>query len=110
MEFSLYKIAVHCPIESGDAIRKAIGESGGGIIGDYSFCSYTVVGMGRSKGSDKSKPVYGEPGTLSAEKEERIEVTVPRAILKNVCSAIRSVHPYEEPTIDIYPLMSEDEI
>jgi hypothetical protein len=36
--------------------------------------------------------------------EEKIEVVVPRAILKNVIESIKKVHPYEEMAFDIYPL------
>jgi len=36
--------------------------------------------------------------------EERIEVIVPREILKEVIEKVKSVHPYEEMAFDIYPL------
>jgi hypothetical protein len=100
-----YKFVVHCPIDSGDKIRKAIGEAGGGEIGDYKFCSFTVIGTGRSLGGEGTDPVYGEKGELSPAKEERIEVTVPEDKLKDVVGAVLKVHPYDEPTYDIYPLI-----
>lgn len=99
------KFVVHCPVESGDEIRKAIGEAGGGEIGNYKFCSFTIVGTGRSMGNEDSDPVYGEKGELSSSEEERIEVTVLESKLKDVVKAVLDVHPYDEPTYDVYPLI-----
>lgn len=99
-----YKFVVHCPISSGDSIREAIGKAGGGKIGDYDFCSFTIVGTGRSKGNDKSNPVYGEVNSLSSSQEERIEVTVTDDIVNKVIDAVLEVHPYDQPTYDVYLL------
>ncbi len=98
------KFIVHCPIDSGEAIRQTIGGAGGGSIGDYTFCSFTVSGVGRYKGNGDAQPFFGKPGELSGSEEERIEVTVPRNIIKDVVNAVLKVHPYEEPTYDIYTL------
>jgi hypothetical protein len=98
------KFIVHCPIDSEEEIRQAIGEAGGGSIGDYTFCSFTVTGVGRSKGNGDTQPVYGKPEELSGSEEEKIEVTVPRKIKKDVVNAVLKVNPYEEPTYDIYTL------
>ncbi|MDQ5913769.1 MAG: hypothetical protein QG623_388 [Patescibacteria group bacterium] len=101
---SRVKFVVHCPIESGDQIREAIGRAGGGEIGDYSFCSFTIVGNGRSMGNSSAKPVYGEKGVVSSSPEERVEVTVTRDKIKSVIEEVLNVHPYDEPTYDVYPL------
>ncbi len=99
------KLVVHCPIESGNIIRQTIGEAGGGEIGDYKFCSFTVVGTGRSLGDETSEPVYGQKGHLSSSEEERIEVTVDQTKIKDVVREVLKVHPYDKPTYDIYPLL-----
>lgn len=99
-----YKFVVHCPIQSGDLIREAIGKAGGGKIGEYDFCSFTIMGLGRSKGSIKSNPVYGEQHKLSSSEEERIEVTVSEDVIKDVIRDVLAVHPYDEPTYDVYIL------
>lgn len=107
---SRLKIAVHVPPEAADAVRKAMGEAGAGIIGEYSFCSYTVTGVGRYRASKQANPYIGDAGQMNAVEEERIEVTCDRSDAKAVVAAIRSVHPYEEPTYDIYPLIDEDDL
>jgi hypothetical protein len=89
-------------------VRQAIGDAGGGQIGEYSHCTFTVRGTGSYKGSENSSPLNGSANKLEFPEEDRIEVTVSRDKLKAVCEAVRNVHPYEEPTIDIYPLIHEN--
>jgi hypothetical protein len=48
--------------------------------------------------------VIGKAGNYEAAEEERVEVTVPRAILADVITKMKAVHPYDEVTFDIYPL------
>ena len=101
---SHYKLAVHVPVESADKVREAIGAAGGGKIGNYAFCSFSVKGVGRFLPQEGANPTIGAVGKLEEVEEERIEVTVDAAALKDVIAAIKATHPYEEPTIDIYPL------
>jgi len=107
MEFIKVKIVTFVPIENADAIRKAIGLAGAGKIGEYDFCSYSVVGKGRFIPTDKANPYIGSANTLESVDEERIEVVCDRSLAKEVIRAIKSAHPYEEVPIDIYPLIEE---
>jgi hypothetical protein len=100
-----FKVAVHVPATHTDVVRQAIGDAGGGRIGEYSHCTFTIRGTGSYKGSDSSNPFNGTAGQLEFPEEDRIEVTVKDVDLESVVAAIKSVHPYEEPTIDIYPLV-----
>ena len=47
----------------------------------------------------------GPPGPPPFD-EEKIEVTCPQHILEKVLDEVKKVHPYEEPVIDIYPLLN----
>ncbi|HWO07337.1 MAG TPA: hypothetical protein VNM40_02015 [Candidatus Paceibacterota bacterium] len=94
------KVFVTVPREHADAVRTAIGDAGGGQIGNYSFCSFSVVGIGRFKPERGAHPSIGEVGSLVAVEEEKIEFVCDPALLEVVVEAIRSVHPYEEPAID----------
>lgn len=107
---SRVKIAVHVPIETADEVRKAIGEAGAGVIGRYTFCSFSVRGIGRFLPGNDANPYSGDRGVLNTADEERIEVTCDRADAKRVIAAVKSAHPYEEPTYDIYQLIDEDEL
>lgn len=98
------KIVVTVPVANADAVRQAIGEAGGGKIGNYSFCSFSVRGTGRFLPGVGAKPAIGEVGQLEEVEEERIEVTTNDIDVPEIDAAIRRVHPYEEPVIDIYPV------
>ncbi len=98
------KLVVFTPISHADIVRKALGEAGAGKIGNYDFCSFSSRGVGRFRGNEKSNPTIGEAGQFESVEEERIEVTVPRDILKKVIQAMKKVHPYEEVAYDIYSI------
>ncbi|MBU1083175.1 hypothetical protein KKE14_01935 [Patescibacteria group bacterium] len=98
------KLVVFVPTTHADIVRKALGEAGAGKIGNYDFCSFSSLGAGHFRGNEASNPTIGKAGEYEAVAEERIEVVVPREILKEVIEKMKSVHPYEEPTFDIYPL------
>lgn len=104
METKNVKFVVFVPLSHADAVRKALGEVGAGKIGNYDFCSFSSHGTGRFRGNEKANPAIGKAGKYEAVEEERIEVIVPREILKEVAKKIKSVHPYEEVAFDIYPL------
>ena len=104
------KIAVFVPLTHTDKIRDIIGKSGGGIIGNYSYCSFSSRGVGRFKPNEKAKPHIGKANELEKVEEERIEVTCSRIKAKEVIKAIKNVHPYEEVALDVYPLVDESEI
>jgi len=107
MDHKFVKIVVFTPVSHGDVIRKALADAGAGHIGNYDFCSFTSVGTGRFRGLEGSKPFIGEPGKIEETPEEKIDTICPKEILEKVLKAVRAVHPYEEPAIDIYPLLNE---
>lgn len=101
-----YKIVVYVPIENAAAVREVIGQAGGGKLGKYSFCSFSVKGTGRFKPEEGAHPHIGKIDHLEEVEEERIEVTVNAEVLDDVVAAIKRIHPYEEVALDIYPLES----
>ncbi|MDB5170280.1 MAG: hypothetical protein JWN82_676 [Candidatus Saccharibacteria bacterium] len=102
----LVKLVVFVPEEDADEVRQALGEAGAGKIGEYSFCSYSVKGIGRFKPSDNANPHIGVAGKLEAVDEERIEVACEKSQAAEIIAVIKEVHPYEEVVIDIYPMLS----
>jgi hypothetical protein len=103
-----YKIVVFVPEPTGEAVRTAMGAAGAGRIGNYACCSFTTKGVGRFRPVDGADPAIGEIGQLAEVIEERIEMICSESHLKQVLAAIRRVHPYEEPAIDVYPLAAID--
>ena len=101
------KFVVFAPISHADAVRQALGEAGAGKIGNYDFCSFSSHGTGRFRGNERTNPAIGKAGKYETVEEERIEVTVPREILKEIFKRVKAVHPYEEVVFDIYPIENE---
>lgn len=110
MTTKLVKVVVFVPKSHADIVRQAMGDVGAGKIGNYSHCSYSIDGYGRYKPLEGAHPAIGEVGKFEEVKEERIECVSDRSKAKEVIAAIRKVHPYEEVALDIYPLISEEEL
>ena len=82
--------------------------AGGGIIGEYSNCSFRTMGTGTFKGSEKSNPSIGIKGNLEIVEEVKIEVLVNSFDVSKVIAAMKKAHPYEEVAYDVYPLANEN--
>ena len=104
------KIVVFVPKSHASIVRQVMGDAGAGKIGLYSHCSYSVNGTGRFKPLDGAQPAIGEVGKLEEVAEERIECVCERGRARQVITAIKRVHPYEEVALDIYPLISEEDL
>lgn len=102
----LVKIVVFVPEEHADTVRQALGEAGAGKIGEYSFCSYSIKGVGRFVPGDKANPHIGSANKMQAVDEERIEVACEKEQAPKILAVIKQVHPYEEVVIDIYSMLS----
>lgn len=102
------KIIITIPIESVNEVRNAICEVGAGIIGNYTYCSMSTKCIGTFKPNDNANPYIGENNKLEFVEEEKLEVVCDVNNVKNVISKLREVHPYEEPAIDIIPLLDEE--
>ncbi len=92
------------PETHADVAREAMGRAGAGKIGDYSYCSYSLKGIGRFMPNKGSNPFLGKEDVLEEVVEERIETVCNRSILDHVLEEIKKAHPYEETVIDIYPV------
>jgi hypothetical protein len=101
-------IVVNVPQAEADALRKAIGDAGGGTLGNYSYCSFSVTGTGRFLPSQEANPTIGAVGQPEAVTEERIEVSCEQVDAPAIVKAIRQAHSYEEPAIAVYPLLDMD--
>jgi dinuclear metal center YbgI/SA1388 family protein len=98
------KIAVFVPPHSTDAVLDALSRGGGGRIGAYTRCSFRTVGTGTFLPAEGANPFLGRPGREERVEEIRLESVVAGSLVQDVLRAVREVHPYEEPAIDVYPL------
>lgn len=104
MDKKYYKLKIYIPESHFDDLRKALMRVDAGHIGNYDCClSYSrVIGTWRPlTGTD---PFIGKENEISEEEELKVEVTVTGERLEETIAAIKAVHPYEEPVINVIEL------
>lgn len=107
---------VFVPVSHADKVRGALAEARAGHIGNYDYCSFSVKGVGRFRPLKGAKPFIGEAvahdeaGKIEEVEEEKIETICPAEKLEEVLAAVKAAHPYEEPVIDVYPLLNDGKL
>jgi len=104
------KIIVTIPSENVQEVRDAICIAGAGIIGNYSYCTMSTKCIGTFKPNDNANPYIGEKNKIEFVEEEKLEAVCDIDIAKRVINKLREAHPYEEPAIDIIPLIDEESL
>lgn len=102
------KIFVTIPLKNVEEVRNAVCEAGAGIIGNYTYCTSSTKSIGTFMPNDNSNPYIGEKNNLEFVEEEKLEFVCDVDKVKTVILELRKVHPYEEPAIDIIPLLDEE--
>lgn len=105
----LKKLTTFVPIEATEKVLEALHEAGAGNIGNYSHCSFAVVGDGSFKPSSKANPYIGEAGILEKVQEMRIEVVFPSYSEGRIIGALKKAHPYEEVAYYVHTLENENQ-
>lgn len=106
MEHRFYKLEIFVPEDYFAAVRQALWSVDAGHIGEYDRCPelepseqlLEAPGGGRT-------PFEGIPGELSQEQELKIEVCCRGERLRETLAAVKEAHPYEEPVINVLPLV-----
>ena len=99
-----YKLEIFIPESHFAELRKALQEADAGHIGNYDSClSYSrVISTWRPlAGTD---PFIGRENEISEEEELKVEVTVTGERIEETIAAVKAVHPYEEPVINVIRL------
>ncbi|MBR1780747.1 MAG: cytochrome C biogenesis protein [Oscillospiraceae bacterium] len=105
MEIQYVKLEIFVPEEAFDAVRDALFDRDAGHIGAYDRClSWSRV---RScwRPLEGTTPYLGTPWELCEAEEIKIEVCCRRSRLRATMAAVRAAHPYEEPVINVLPLL-----
>ena len=102
------KIIVTVPNENLEKLREAICSEGAGVIGNYSYCTMSTKCIGTFLPGNNANPYIGEKNKLEFVEEEKLEVVCRGDRVKKVLNKLREIHPYEEPAIDIIPLIDEE--
>jgi len=93
------KLVVYVPQDSLEPVRDALFAAGAGRIGDYERCSWYAEST-----STYVDPQGADAGIEQRNREIRLETVYPEESEAQVIQALRSAHPYEEPSLDLYDL------
>ena len=110
MEPNAYKISVTIPPEYKDRLMDAVNDAMQQIYPGYDRAFSITNSIGTWRSLEGSDPFIGRVGEISVEDELRIEFAIVADDLKEVVMAIHRVHPYEEPAIDILPMILWKEV
>ena len=103
-DFSCCKLEIFLPESHLDVLAQALRQVDAGHIGKYDSCmSYSPV-TSCWRPLDGTSPYLGTVGEVCTQPELKVEVTVRREAVADTLAAVRTVHPYEEPVINVIPL------
>lgn len=104
MNFAYCKLEIFIPETHLALLQKALWEVDAGHIGNYDCClSYSHV-MGCWRPLEGTSPYLGTQGEICSEPELKVEVTCKTERVDRTVEAVKAVHPYEEPVINVIPL------
>jgi len=98
------KLEVFVPADSADVVFHALSDAGAGEIGNYTHCSFRSRGEGSFLGNESSHPVTGTAGQFEKVEEIKLEMVFPKWKEKQVLSALKKSHPYEEIAFNLITL------
>ncbi len=104
MEFEFCKMEIYIPQTHFKALQKALREADAGHIGAYDCCLSFSETTGCWRPLEGSRPYSGEENRLSTEKEYKVEVICRKERVDETIRAVKAVHPYEVPVINVIPL------
>ena len=101
----LYKLCFYVPEADAEPVKQAVFAAGAGRIGDYDCCAFQLRGEGQFRPLAGSQPHIGAQDRLEKVAEYRVEMICIGEKLPGALNALRQAHPYEEPAIDVWPLL-----
>ena len=101
----MVKIEIFIPCSHFEVLQEALRSVGAGSFGKYdSALSYSPV-KGCWRPLEGANPYLGEIGVLQYADEYKVEVCAPLENLAKTVEAIKKVHPYETPVINVIQLL-----
>lgn len=100
----MYKINFYVPESHKEEVKNAMFAKGAGKIGNYSHCSWEVLGEGQCVPLEGSNAFIGEVNKLEKISEWKIEMVCAAAYITDVVAALRKTHPYETPAYQFWKI------
>lgn len=92
---------VHVPRTHTTAVLDAMAAAGGGRLGPYARCAFTVAGEGTFTPLPGAQPYVGAVGAPERVAEDRLEMVAAARDRGAIGAALRSAHPYEMPSVTV---------
>lgn len=106
MEFKELKLEIFIPESHLPVLRSALRSVGAGRLGNYDSClAYSRV-TGSWRPLHESHPYLGTEGEVTEAEEIKVEVNIQAGDLERTLNAIYRVHPYEEPLVNVIPILN----
>jgi dinuclear metal center YbgI/SA1388 family protein len=99
------KLVTFVPGAEAERVRDGLALCGAGMIGAYTRCSFSTIGVGTFLGDETSEPAEGEAEVFAQVDEVRLEMVCSKEALPLAVETLREFHPYEEPPLDVYELL-----
>ncbi|WP_173435207.1 cytochrome C biogenesis protein [Selenomonas ruminantium] len=110
LEFKELKLEIFVPEAHLSVLRSALQSVGAGRMGNYDSCmAYSRV-MGAWRPLPGSHPYLGAEGEVSEAEEIKVEVNILAGDLERTLNAIYRVHPYEEPLVNVIPILNRKKV
>jgi len=100
----MYKIIFYTPESHAEKVKNAMFDTGAGQIGNYSHCSWQVLGEGQFMPRDGSNAFTGKTDELEKIKEFKIEMVCGSTVIEDALKALKDNHPYEEPAFFVFKM------
>ena len=105
IKLEMVKLEIFIPKSHFKALQDVLRTEGAGAAGNYdSVLNYSSV-HGTWRPLPGANPYDGEIGVLCEGEEYKVEVSCRVEKLSQTISAIKAVHPYEVPVINVIPLL-----
>ena len=106
---TLSKLVTFIPTQNQEKVIAALYDAGAGQMGNYTYCSFQVKGIGTFQPGQNASPHIGKPGQTEQVEETRVEVIFPTHKQDILLSALRQAHPYEEVAYYVTALANENQ-
>ncbi|MGM0640319.1 MAG: divalent cation tolerance protein CutA [Thermotogota bacterium] len=106
MIFEEYKIEIYVPEKYVEKIRNALNKIGACHVGNYDNVVAITQITGYWRPLKGSNPFDGEEGEISKGSECKMEIRCKYEFVKESIKKIKELHPYEEPLINVIPILN----
>lgn len=105
----MFQIIFYVPEQEKEKVKEAMFAAGAGKIGNYSRCSWEVLGRGQFLPLEGSNPHIGSVKRLEHVQEYRVEMVCEDCVIAKVVQALLQNHPYEEPAYVVFSLLAKND-